>query len=88
MLVVQSHLAIQLLSRISRSGSASHHTAKFAERRRVAEMRWPLDVEQADAAPFVQNSSPGWRGSMSAASPRPTSPPGSTLQRISPVRAS
>src|SRR5678815_124294 len=38
--VFQFHFAIQLLSRISRSGSASHQTAKFVDGG-AAEIRWP-----------------------------------------------
>src|SRR6266542_5912277 len=37
---VQSHLLIQLSSRISRSRSASHHTAKFTDEGAV-QMDWP-----------------------------------------------
>src|SRR5258708_7613412 len=85
--VPQFHFAIQLLSRISRNGSASHHTAKFADGG-DAEIRWPRTSTRPAAATLVQNSLPGKRGSMSADRPRPTSAPGRMLQMIWPVRAS
>src|SRR5687767_6204027 len=65
------HLSITLLSSSSRSRSASHHTAKFTEGR-LDEMTVPLKLKTPlMPPPAFQYSAPRWRGSMSAAMPRP-----------------
>ena len=69
----QSHLSMRLRSRISRRRSPSHQIAKFADRG-AGPMFSPWQVRRPDEPPHI--SSPRWRGSMSAESPRPMSIPG------------
>src|SRR5690348_8371116 len=70
----QSHFVIVVLSRISRSRSPSHHTAKLHERGFLSDTFSPLTFHNPDSPlPDAHDSQPLCLGSMSAAMPRPTS---------------
>src|SRR5207253_8565366 len=84
----QSHFVMVLRSSNSRSGSPSHQIAKLHDRGLRSLTCSPFVFHTPDSpGPDAQNSNPLCRGSMSAASPRPTSADG-LLHSTLPVRAS
>ena len=78
---------MRLRSSSSRKGSPSHQIAKLAARGWPPGIAWPrasYSSREFDA----QASSPAWRGSISALTPRPVSLSAGVVHSRSPVRAS
>src|SRR5262245_12263996 len=71
-LFAKFHLSITLLFSSSRSGSASHQIAKLHDGGTVPLIVAPALLKSPEMPPpATQYSAPRWRGSMSAARPRP-----------------